>query len=76
MDTLSDILILFSAPLDADAIRRAKVALMQAGQSVMAHHKEGQNRLLLVKFDPADVGPSQLLEAVRGAGFDATMAGG
>ena len=76
MNAPSDILILFSAPLDDDPLHRAKSVLMQVGKSVLAHHKEGQNRLLIVKFNPADVKPLQLLEAVQNAGFDAKMAGG
>ena len=72
----SDILILFAKALDHIAIRTAKSCLMQTGDSVLVHQKEGQSRVLLVKFDPEDVSPSALLSAVREAGFDASMSGG
>ena len=76
MQNMSDILILFSSSQDDNAMRSAKTHLMQAGRSVLVHQKEGQDRLLVVKFDPAEVTPSVLLAAVTGAGFDAKMAGG
>lgn len=76
MTAASDILILFAAPLNDDAMRAAKSVLMGCGHSVLVHQKEGQTRSVLVKFDPGEVTPASLLEAVRGVGLNATMAGG
>lgn len=76
MKPLSDILIMFAHALDDAAMSAAKACLMNAGVSVLPHQKEGQSRVLLVKFDPRDVTPDVLLAAVRDAGFDAKMAGG
>ena len=76
MQPLSDILILFAQALDDIAIRSAKACLMDIGDSVLVHQKEGQSRVLLVKFNPSDVTPRALLNAVRDAGFDAKMSGG
>lgn len=53
-----------------------KQCLMETDSSVLVHQKEDQARLLLVKFDPRNASPRQLLTAVRAAGFDATMASG
>ena len=76
MQNMSDILILFSAAQDDSAMLKAKTQLMEVGRSVLVHQKEGQGRLVVVKFDPAEVTPSALLGAVTEAGFDAKMAGG
>jgi len=76
MQTYSDILILFSEPQDEPSIRKAKSHLMGVGRSVIVHQKEGQGRVLLVKFDPQEVTPTALLNAVTSAGFDAKMSGG
>lgn len=76
MTALSDILVLFSTPLNDDAMQTAKTALMECGRSVLVHQREGQSRSVLVKFDPNEIGPSGLLDAVRRAGLKATMAGG
>lgn len=76
MQNMSDILILFSSAQDDTAMRSAKTHLMQVGRSVLVHQKEGHDRLLMVKFDPAEVTPGALLRSVTGAGFDAKMAGG
>lgn len=73
---LSDILILFPQALDDAAMCTAKSCLMNAGSSVLVHQKEGQSRVLLVKFAPGDVSPETLLNTVRDAGFDAKMSGG
>lgn len=74
--SLSDILIVFKDALDAPSMGQAKTCLMHTGRSVLVHQKEDQSRILLVKFDPEDVTPSSLLNAVREAGFEASMAGG
>lgn len=72
----SDILIVFkTAQTDAD-IAKAKTCLMEVDRSVLVHRKEGSDRVLLIKFDPQGVSPATLLDAVRGAGLDAAMAGG
>ena len=76
MPALSDILILFNPPLDDAAMGTAKSVLMDCGRSVLVHQKDGQTRTVLVKFDPGDVSPTGLLQAVRDAGLSATMAGG
>lgn len=76
MTPQSDILILFTASLDNNAMRAAKSALMECGRSVLVHQRDGQSRSVLVKFDPGEVSPAGLLGAVRGAGIGATMAGG
>lgn len=70
-----DILIVFKTVLAQDAMGRAKTCLMEVAASVLVHQPENMDRVLLVKFDPSETGPSQLLNAVRAAGFDATMAG-
>ena len=76
MTSQSDILILFTAPLDDGAMRAAKSVLMDCGRSVLVHQRDGQSRSVLVKFDPGEVNPAGLLAAVRGAGISASMAGG
>ena len=76
MTALSDILILFTAPLSDEAMQKAKAVLMDCGRSVLVHQKDGQSRSVLVKFDPAETSPAGLLEAVRRSGLSATMAGG
>lgn len=76
MQALSDIMIMFAQALDDGAMSAAKGHLMQTGVSVLVHQKEGQSRVLLVKFDPRDVTPDALLAALRDEGFDAKMAGG
>lgn len=76
MQTYSDILILFSEPQDEPSMSKAKGHLMDVGRSVLVHQKEGQARVLLVKFDPQEVTPSALLSAVTTTGFEAKMSGG
>ncbi|MBL4613393.1 MAG: hypothetical protein JKY27_00750 [Magnetovibrio sp.] len=71
----SDILILLKTAPSALHLSKVKVCLMNVNRSVLVHQKEGAERLLLIKFDPNGVTPSELLSAVHGAGFDATMAG-
>lgn len=76
MTRQSDILLLFAHPLDDAQMRAAKSAIMACGPSVIAHQKDGQSRMLLVRFDPADANGPAILDAVRTAGLPATMAGG
>lgn len=76
MKALSDILIMFAQALDEATMSAAKACLMETGISVLVHQKEGQSRVLLVKFDPRDITPGELLASVRDAGLDAKMAGG
>lgn len=76
MQTLSDILIIFAKNLDDDAMAKAKAYLMNVSKSVLVHQKEGQSRVLLVKFAPSDATPGSLLETLRSAGFDAKISGG
>lgn len=73
---LSDILIIFAKALDDTAMTKAKACLMNVGKSVLVHQKEGQSRVLLVKFAPSDTSHSTLLETLKSAGFDAKIAGG
>lgn len=72
----SDILILFKTPQSEEDLTKAKSCLMDVDRSVLVHQNEDSQRVLLVKFTPAFVTPSKLLEAVHTAGFEATMAGG
>jgi len=72
----SDILIVFKIAPSETEMSRAKACLMGVDHSVLVHHKDGSKRVLLVKFNPQDVSPTILLEAVRNAGFDVSMAGG
>lgn len=76
MPLLSDILIMFAKALDDTSMSKAKACLMESADSVLVHQKEGQSRVLLVKFNPHDITVGALLAAVRDAGFDAKMSGG
>ncbi len=76
MQGLSDVMIYFAKPLGDDAIASAKALLMDADRSVLVHQKEGQSRVLLVRFHPDEITPRNLLDVVRTAGFEATMASG
>ena len=73
---LSDILIMFSKALGDSDMAAAKALLMDIGRSVIVHQKDGQSRVLLVKFDPNEVIPGALLEALKAKGFSAKMSGG
>jgi len=73
MTFLSDILFLFSTPLNDADMRTAKATLMDTARSVLVHQKEGQSRILVVKFDPHDTSPQALLSAVRDVGLDAKL---
>lgn len=72
----SDILIMFKNAQNDEDLKTAKTCLMNVDRSVLVHQKEGSERVLLIKYDPNNVKPAHLIEAVRSAGFDATMAGG
>jgi len=72
----SDILMLFKTALPTTELSKVIACLMDVDRSVLVHQKEDAERVLLVKFDPNSVSPSHLLDSVRNAGFDATMAGG
>ncbi len=72
---LSDILVMFPSALDDNAMKTARTCLMDAAKSILVHQQDGQDRILLVKFDPHDTTPRQILKHVRKAGFDAKMAG-
>lgn len=73
---LADILILFADAQSESDLSQAKQTLMATAPSVIVHHKDGSDRVLLVKYDPNDTHPTNLLDAVRTAGFQANMAGG
>lgn len=73
---VSDILVLFSAPQSEIDMSRAISRLMEVDTSVLAHRKEGSERLLLVKFSPRTASPNAILQALRSAGFTVSIAGG
>ena len=72
----SDILMLSKQLLDETSLRTIKGCLMDVHKTVLVHQNDKQNRMLLVKFDPREVRPKDLLDAAQNAGFDVSVAGG
>lgn len=73
---LSDALVLLKVPVSGEALAKAKKIMMVAGRSVVVHKPETPDRVLLVKFDPDEVAPGDLLASLRAAGLEASIAGG
>ena len=72
----SDIVVFFKAPISEPVLAKAKKALMDAGRSVLVHKPDGPGKVLLVKFDSGEIAPADLLDGLRAAGLEVSIAGG
>lgn len=73
---LSDILVLLKDAVDDTAAETVRSAIYQATGSAVVTWDPQRSRALLVRFDPKQDTPSDILGAVRAVGHEATIAGG